>query len=61
MVALWICQDLIVGLRYKLRMFGVPIDGPANVFCDNCDVVKNVSIQELTLLKQQNAINYHII
>ena len=61
MVALRICRDLIVGLRYKLRMFGVPIDGPANVFCDNRGVVKNVSIPESTLLKRHNAINYHII
>ena len=26
-VALRICKELIVGLRYKLRMFGVPIEG----------------------------------
>jgi hypothetical protein len=51
MVALRICQDLIVGLQYKLHMFGVPINGPANVFCDNRGVVKNVSILESTLLK----------
>jgi hypothetical protein len=61
MVALRICRDLIVGLRYKLRMFGVAIDGPANVLCDNHGVVKNVSILESTLLKWHNAINYHII
>ena len=30
-VALRIAWDLIVGLRYKLRMFGVPIVGPASV------------------------------
>jgi hypothetical protein len=34
MVALQICKELIVAIRYKLRMFGVEIDGPANVFCD---------------------------
>jgi hypothetical protein len=44
MVALQICKELIVAIRYKLRMFGVEVDGPANVFCDNCGVVKNVSI-----------------
>jgi hypothetical protein len=33
-----------VALRYKLRMFGVPVHGPANVFCDNNWVVKNTSI-----------------
>jgi hypothetical protein len=31
-VALRICKELIVTLRYRLRIFGVPIDGLANVF-----------------------------
>ena len=26
---------LVEALHYKLRMFGVPIEGPTNVFCDN--------------------------
>ena len=50
-----------MALRYKLRMFGVPIDGPANIFCDNQGVVKNVSIPESTLMKKHNAINYHAV
>jgi hypothetical protein len=61
LVALRICKELIVALRYKLRMFGVPIDGPANVFCDNRGVVKNASIPESTLMKKHNAINYHAV
>jgi hypothetical protein len=56
-----ICKELIVALRYKLHMFGVPIDGPANVFCDNCGVVKNASFPESTLMKKHNAINYHTV
>jgi hypothetical protein len=60
-VALRICKEMIVALRYKLRMFGIPIDGPANVFCDNRGVVKNVSIPESTLMKKHNAINYHTV
>jgi hypothetical protein len=32
LVALRICKALIVTIHYKLRMFGVEIDGPANVF-----------------------------
>ena len=60
-VALRICKEMIVALRYKLRMFGVPIEGPANVFCDNRGVVKNVSIPESTLMKKHNAINYHAV
>jgi hypothetical protein len=35
MAALRICKELIVAIHYKLRMFGVEIDGPANVFCNN--------------------------
>jgi hypothetical protein len=60
-VALQICKELIVALSYKLRMFGVPIEGPTNVFCDNRGVVKNVSIPESTLMKKHNAINYHAV
>ena len=60
-VALRICKELIVALRYKLRMFGVPIDGPANVYCDNRGVVKNTSVPESVLTKKHNAINYHAV
>jgi hypothetical protein len=43
-------------------MFGVLIDGPVNVFCDNHGVMKNVSILELMfLMKKHNAINYHAV
>jgi hypothetical protein len=42
-------------------MFGIPIEGPANVFCDNRGVVKNVSILESTLMKKHNVINYHAV
>ena len=54
---------MIVALHYELRMFGVPIDGPANVlFCDNKNgVVKNTTIPESMLAKKHNVINYHAI
>ena len=42
-------------------MFGILIDGPANVFCDNRGVVKNLSVPESTLMKKHNAINYHVV
>jgi hypothetical protein len=51
--------ELIEGLRYKLRMFGVPLDGPANVFCDNEAVVRNTTAPESTLKKKHVAICYH--
>ena len=60
-VALRVCKELIVALRHKLWMFGVPIEGPTNVFCDNHGVVKNASIPKSMLLKKHNAINYHSV
>jgi hypothetical protein len=42
-----------------LRMFGIPIEGPASVFCDNNSVVLNVTVPESTLSKKHNAIAYH--
>jgi len=48
-------------MRYKLQMFGVPMNGLANVFCDNRGVVKNASILESTLMRKHNAINYHAV
>ena len=60
-VAMRIAKDMAIALRYKLRMFGIPIDGPADVFCDNQGVVKNTSLPESLLSKKHNAINYHVV
>ena len=51
--------EMIEGLRYKLRMLGVPIDGPANVYCDNEAVYKNTSMPESVLKKKHHSIAYH--
>ena len=51
--------ELIKGLRYKLRMFGVPIDGPARMYCDNEAVYKNVAIPTSVLKKKMHSISYH--
>jgi hypothetical protein len=60
-VALRIASELIISLRYKLRMFGIPVDGPANVFCDNESVYKNSAFAESTLKKKHNSICFHRI
>ena len=55
-----ISVELVEALRYKLRMFGIPIDGPTNVFCDNEAVTKNsIPHPESTLKKKHNSIAYH--
>jgi hypothetical protein len=58
-VALRIAVELIESLRYKLGMFGVPIDGPTNVYCDNEAVTKNTIYPRSTLKKKHNSIAYH--
>ena len=39
--AIKIAIEMVEYLRYKLRMFGVPSDGPASAFCDNEAVYRN--------------------
>jgi hypothetical protein len=58
-IAARIAVELIEGLRYKLRMFGIPIDGPTNVYIDNESVVLNITHPESPLKKKHNAIAYH--
>ena len=57
--AMRVGADMIESLRYKLRMFGIPIDGPANVYCDNEAVYKNTVLPESTLKKKHHSIAYH--
>ena len=40
-------------------MFGVPIEGPTYVFCDNELLYKNVSTSESVLRKKHHIIAYH--
>jgi hypothetical protein len=49
------------GLRYKLRMMGVTIDGPTYVYGDNMSVVHNTQRPESVLKKKRNAICYHAV
>ena len=56
---MWIAVELLESLRYKLRMFGIPLEGPANVFGDNTSVVTNATIPSSTLKKKHNSIAYH--
>ena len=59
LVAMRQAIDLVKGLRYKLRMFGIPTEGPTDVFCDNESVYKNVSVPESVESKKQHSISYH--
>jgi hypothetical protein len=54
-----IAIEMIEGLCYKIRMMGVEINRPCNLFCDNNAVVLNPSVPELMLKKKHAAISYH--
>jgi hypothetical protein len=54
-VAMKVAVEIIKGLRYKLRMMGVPIHGPANVLADNNTMVKNSTVPSQTIHKN----SYH--
>ena len=60
-VAAKVATETIRGLRYKLRMLGVPIDGPCYFFGDNMSVITNISIPESVLKKKSNSIAYHCV
>ena len=61
LVALKQAVDMIEGLMYKLRMFGIPILGEARIFCDNQAAVKSGSNPDTRLQKKHNSIAFHRI
>ena len=58
-VAMKQAVEIIEGLRYKIRMMGLPLEGPCSVFCDNNAVVQNTSRPESQLKKKNLSISYH--
>ena len=52
---------MVEALRYKLRKFGVRLEGPEEVYCDNKSVATNSSVTSSVLNKRHNAIYYHIV
>jgi hypothetical protein len=60
-VAMKQCCEYLRGLRYKLRMMGIPVNGPAYIFGDNQSVLANTSIPDSTLKKKSQSIAYHLV
>ena len=58
-IAMKTAVEQVESLRYKLRMFGIPLEGPMNIFCDNEAVFKNASIPDSTLKKKHTSICFH--
>ena len=58
-IAMKTVVEQVESLRYKLRMFGVPLEGPTNIFCEIEAVFKNASIPDSTLKNKHTSIFYH--
>ena len=55
------CCEYICGLRYKLRMMGIPVEGPTSIDGDNQSVLANTTIPDSTLKKESQSIAYHFV
>ena len=53
--------DALRGLRYKLRMIGIPISSPSYIHGDNMSVLHNTSRQESIIRKKSDSFCYHAI
>ena len=60
-IAMKQCTEYIRGLRYKLRMMGIPCTQPAFVFGDNQSVLASTTIPDSTLKKKSQSIAYHFV
>ena len=54
-------METLCGLRYKLRMMGVPLSGPSYIDGDNMSVIHNMQRPESTLKKKSNSVCYHAV
>jgi len=55
------CCEYVRGLRYKLRMMGIPVTNPTFVYGDNQSVLWNTSVPDSTLKKKSSSVAYHFV
>ena len=60
-VAMKQCCEYIRGLRYKLRMMGISVEGPTYIYGDNQSVLANTTIPDSTLKNKSQSIAYHYV
>ena len=53
--------EALRGIRYKLRMMGVPLTVPNYVYGDNMYLIYNTSRPQSSLKKKRNSICYHAV
>ena len=60
-IAMKECCEYIRGLRYKLRMMGIPCEKPAYIYGDNQSVLVNSQRPTSVLKKKCSSIAYHFV
>ena len=60
-IAMKQCCEYIRGLRYKLRMMGIPVNLPTYIFGDNQSVLANTTNPHSTLKKKSSSVAYHFV
>ncbi len=53
--------EALRGIRYKLRVMGIPIDGATHIYDDSMSVINNTSKPKSVLKKKNNAVCYHTV
>ena len=60
-IAMKECCEYLRGLRYKLRMMGIPCDFPSYIYGDNQSVLVNSTVPTSILKKKSCSIAYHFV
>ena len=60
-IAMKQCCEYLRGLRYKLRMMGIPVEGPCYIQGDNQSVLANTTEPGSILKKKSQSIAYHFV
>ena len=60
-VTMKILVETLRGIRYNLRMMGVPNSVPSYVYGDKMSVIHNTQLPESTLKNKINSICYHTV
>ena len=59
--AMKLCCEYLRGLRYKLRMMGIPVYGPSYIHGDNQSVLANTTVPSSQLKKKALSCAYHFV
>ena len=60
-IAMKQCCEYLRGLRYKLRMLGIPCNEPSLIYSNNQSVLANTTIPDSALKKKSQSIAYHFV